>query len=100
MLNRTSPEQMVDLQGRPYFLWDSDMTLDELRERLADPDPEIQAYHLGKVMRQARPDDVFAFASPGTIRQLWPRLLRYLGQRRDFWTWIFETWEAQGRVWR
>ncbi len=100
MLNRTSPEKMVDSQGRPYFLWDCDMTLAELRERLADPDPEVRAYHLGKVMRQARPDDVFTFASPARIRELWPRLLRYLGRTRDFWTWIFDTWEAQGRVWR
>jgi hypothetical protein len=76
------------------------MTLAELRDRLADPDPEVQAYHLGKLMRQARPDDVFTFATPRQIRSLWPLLLRYLGSTRDFWTWIFEAWEAQGHVWR
>lgn len=100
MLNRTPPEQMVDAQGRPYFLWDCEMTLAQFQERLADPDPEVRAYHLGKLMRQARPDDVFSFAAPAQIRELWPRLLRYLGQTREFWTWLFETWEAQGHVWR
>ena len=55
---------------------------------------------MGKLMRQAKPDDVFTFASPRQIRELWPLLERYLGKKREFWTWLFETWEAQGRVWR
>jgi hypothetical protein len=87
---------MTDRQGRPYFLWDCDMTLDELRARLADPDPEIRAYLIGKIMRQAKPDDVFTFVSPRTIRELWPQIERHLGSQRDFWTWLFKTWEAQG----
>lgn len=51
-------------------------------------------------MRQAKPDDVFLFVRPREIRDLWPRLDRYLGRTREFWTWLFETWEGQGRVWR
>jgi hypothetical protein len=97
----TTPEQiMTDAQDRPYFLWDCDLTLDEFRRRLEDPDPEVRAYLVGKLMRQAKPDDVFLFVRPRSIRELWPRLTRYLGQTRGFWTWLFETWEAQGRVWR
>ena len=66
----------------------------------SDPDSEVRAYLLGKLMRQAKPDDVFSFASPRTIRELWPRLERYLGKSREFWTWLFDTWERQGHVWR
>ena len=51
-------------------------------------------------MRQAKPDDVFLFVRPSAIRELWPRLLRYLGRTREFWTWLFDTWEAQGHDWR
>jgi len=40
------------------------------------------------------------FTTPGTIRELWPRLTRYLGHTREFWTWLFETWEGQGHGWR
>jgi hypothetical protein len=35
--------------------------LEEFRERLRDPDPAVRAYYLGKLMRQAKPDDVFTF---------------------------------------
>jgi len=54
---------MVDARGRPYFLWDDDLTIDMSRAHLVDPDPEVRAYFLGKLMRQARPDDVFTFVT-------------------------------------
>jgi hypothetical protein len=100
MLAPTSPELLVDAEGHPYFLWDSRMTLDEFREGLRDPEPEIRAYLVGKLMRQAKPDDVFSFVSAREIRELWPRLERHLGKRREFWSWLFDSWEAHGHVWR
>ena len=100
MLNPTSPELLVDKEGHPYFLWDSTMTLAEFREALRDPDPEVRSYLIGRLMRQAKPDDVFSFVSAREIRDLWPRLERYLGKKREFWSWLFEAWEARGHVWR
>jgi hypothetical protein len=100
VLDPTPRERLTDAQGRPYFLWDCDLTLQEFERKLLDPDPDVRAYLVGKLMRQAKPDDVFQFVTARTIRELWPRLVRYLGRTRDFWTWIFEAWEAQGRVWR
>jgi hypothetical protein len=32
-----------------------------------DPDPQVRAYFLSKVMRQGKPDDVFSFV---TLREL------------------------------
>lgn len=92
VLNPTPAERLCDAQGRPYFLWDSDMTLAVFRERLRDADPDVRAYYPGKLMRQAKPDDVFSFATRAEIEALWPRLERYLGKRRAFWTWLFELW--------
>ena len=100
MLSFTPRESLTDGRGRPYFLWDCDLTLDQFREALRHSDPEVRSYFVGKVMRQAKPDDVFQFVTPRTIRDLWPRLTRYLGNTREFWTWLFETWEGQGRAWR
>lgn len=96
-LNPTPPEKLVDQQGRPYFLWDMDMTLDEFREALQN-DPDVRGYFIGKLMRQARPDDVFTFVSVAEIRELWPKVERHLGKTREFWVWLFDTWEKQGVV--
>jgi hypothetical protein len=100
MLHPTPTHRLLDAHGRPYFLWDVEMTLDEFRRRLQDPDPQVRSHLIGKLMRQAKPDDVFSFVRPREIRELWSQLTPYLGQTRDFWTWIFDTWEAQGHVWR
>jgi hypothetical protein len=100
LLCPTRPELLVDQAGRPYFLWDDDLTLADFRERLRDPDADVRAYYIGKLMRQAKPDDVFTFVTPREIRALWPRVLRHLGRTRDFWTWLFAKWERQGHVWQ
>ncbi len=87
LLNPLPAERLVDSEGRPYFLWDNDLTLGQLQERLASDDLEVSAYWLGTMMRQARPDDALALCEPARMRLLWPRLERYLGNQRGFWTW-------------
>jgi len=59
MLQPTPEHLLTDSEGRPYFLWDCEMTVEELRAGLLDPDRRVRAYLAGKVMRQAKPDDVF-----------------------------------------
>ncbi len=88
--NPTPREKMLDDRARPYFLWDVDITIGEFEARLRDPDLEVRAYFVAKLMRQARPDDVFTFVGMGEIEALWPRLTRHLGQSLPFWTWVRE----------
>ena len=98
ILNPTPPDRLTDRQGRPYFLWDMDMSLDQFRESLRHGDPRVRAYFLGKLMRQAKPDDVFSFASVTEIRELWPEIERYLGRSAAFWSWLLRTWKTQARA--
>jgi hypothetical protein len=92
-LNPTAPEHLVDERGRPYFLWDVDMTLDRFRELLRSGDPELRAYLVGKLMRQAKPDDVFSFVSLEEIRAVLPGARRHLGRSGPFWEWLLDVWK-------
>ena len=93
VLNPTPSSRLVDGKHRPYFLWDEDRTtLDDFVRRLSDPDPETRAYNIGKLMRQANPDDVFTFVTRRDIETLWPRVVLHLGYERAFWTWILARW--------
>lgn len=93
----TPPERPCDTQGRPYFLWDSDMTLDALRAVLRDPELEVRAAYVGKLMRQAKPDDVFEFVRLDDVVALWPRVERSLGRERAMWQYLLGRWqEARG----
>src|SRR5262245_5191101 len=94
LLHPTRPEHLVDAHNRPYFLWDCDLTLDEFRARLAEPDPVVRAYFVAKLMRQARPDDVFQFVRLDELGRLWPLLERHLGRTRPFWRWWLQGWEV------
>ncbi|HVS09098.1 MAG TPA: hypothetical protein VMS76_04420 [Planctomycetota bacterium] len=96
VLNRTPLEVMLDPQGRPYCLWDVDMTLARFQELLREGDADVRAYLIGKLMRQAKPDDDFTFVSLREIHEAWLRLERYLGRTREFWRWLLATWQEQG----
>jgi len=98
LLFPTPPERLCDAQGRPYFLWDSEMTLDAFRAVLADPDPDVRAAYVGKLMRQAKPDDVFQFVCLSEIVALWPRLERYLGRERPMWRFLLDGWQEARRA--
>ena len=70
----TPPHLLVDQQGRPYFLWDVDLTLTEFRERLSSDDPGMRQHFLAKLMRQAKPDDAVTLTTPQAIADDFARL--------------------------
>jgi hypothetical protein len=92
VLNPTPRERLLDAEGRPYFLWDVDMTLAQFEQLLRTADRETKAYFVGKLMRQAKPDDVFSFVGEDDIRELWPDVQPYLGRSREFWRWLLDAW--------
>lgn len=74
------------------------MTLVELEQRLASDDLSVRAYLIGKIMRQAKPDDALQLVSPQDLADLWPMLEKYLGETREFWSWLLEEWRGRGIV--
>lgn len=97
VLNPTPIDRRLDAQGRPYFLWDANITETEFRELLAREDRELKSVLLAKLMRQAKPDDVFIYATEAEIRQLWVHIVPHLGRTRAFWEWLFAAWDALDR---
>lgn len=71
------------------------MTLEAFRAELASPDRVVRAYMTAKVMRQAKPDDVFSFVTVEQILDLWNDLEMHLGKSREFWRWILEGWRRR-----
>lgn len=72
------------------------MSEGKFRDLLGQEDDSVKAVLLAKLMRQAKPDDVFLYTSEAEIRRLWPRILRHLGQSRAFWQWLLAAWEKLG----
>lgn len=84
--------------GRPWFLWDVDVTEDELRQRLLDPDPKIRAQWQGVILREATFSETWRYVSLAEVVRDWEHIQRHLGRRRAFWEWILRGWREDGLI--
>ncbi len=83
----TSPSLLEDTH-RPYFLWWTVATVADFRAHLADTDPDVRAYWMGALLREANTRDVWLFVTPEMIRASWDRLQRHLGRSRAMWAYL------------
>jgi hypothetical protein len=88
---------LQDASAVPYFMWDEPMTLADLRQRLASGPPAERLRLLGKILREARDPDVWAFTSRQEVLALWPALRVHLGRRRPFWEFLLDRWREIDR---
>lgn len=80
--------------ARPYFVWWADVTVGDLKQKLASGDIEQRSYWLGALLREANTRDVWLFTTPAEIRAHWPHLVRYLGSGRQRWAWLLDIPDA------
>ena len=81
---------LAEPSTRPYFLWWTDATVGDLHARLVDPDPDVRAYWMGALLREANTRDVWLFVTPDQIRASWDRLQRHLGRSRSMWAYLLD----------
>src|SRR5262249_47237485 len=77
-------------ETHPYFLWWTDITVGELKERLACPDLEERGYWMAAVLREAHTRDVWLLLHPQEIGGMWAALQRYLGRARELWSYLLD----------
>jgi hypothetical protein len=81
---------------RPYFLWDVEVTVAELRQRLADPDPATRSLWMARVLREARYPDVWKLVDVVEVNRCYPLIRPHLGRSRRFWDFLLEGWRSDG----
>jgi len=87
---------MTASELRPYFLWDEDVSIAELRQTLAEADSPRRDQLVGKMLREARDLDVWQFIRPVEVARLLERIRRRVGRRYAFWAFLIEGWRARG----
>ncbi len=101
MLPRSMRPLSTDLDdphAQPYFIWDEEITIAELQRKLQSSDPDERALWMGRIMREARYQDVWRFLRLGDVLEMLPRVERYLGRSREFWTWLIKGWRTDGLI--
>ncbi|MCB1032572.1 MAG: hypothetical protein KDD47_01910 [Acidobacteria bacterium] len=83
-------------ESRPYFLWDEQTTIAELRQRLKGDDVHERLRLMAKMLREARDLDVWEFVRPQEVAEELPRIAHRLGRRRPFWEFLIGGWREDG----
>ena len=89
---RALTTDMAQLELRPYFLWDEDVSIGELQAVFAAPDGPRRDQLLAKMLREARDIDVWEFVRPLEVARVLERLRRRIGRRYAFWNFLIEGW--------
>lgn len=87
---------MSDPDVVPYFTWDAPLTVAQIRTILLIGAEGERLRLLGKILREARDTDVWAFTTPSFVSHNWRKLRPYLGRRRAFWEWLLGRWKEDG----
>jgi len=95
MLSPTPRREWVDAQGRPYFLWDTDMTLATFVDRLRDPDVEVRAYLVGRSCARRSRTTLHLRVPPRDCRSL-AAAREVPREESTLWTWLLDWWKARG----
>jgi hypothetical protein len=91
--------RLDDDAARPWFFWDEDLSVAEVKARLAGEDRVERLRLLGKLLREANDTEVWQFVTPQEVADALPELARALGTRRlPFWTFVIDRWRAYGLV--
>ncbi len=96
MVRRPAEPERTDEDAIPRFLWDRSITRATLREILANPADGRRLHLLATLLREARPDEVWAWITPQAVAAELDTLGPLLGRRRAFWIWLFDGWRSLG----
>ena len=83
---------------RPDFLWDEDLSREDLKRILNSGNEEERLYYAGKILREARFEEVWDYISPAFLASHWEKLRLRLGRKKKFWEFLYTTWQRHGLV--
>ena len=71
----------------------------EIRRALRDGPVDERLHWMGRIMREARYEDIWAYVSlRGDVLPEWERLRRRLGRRRPMFEFLMERWRHAGLI--
>ncbi len=101
MMSNSAPQMSLRLdrdEVRPYFLWDTTLTVGDLRRLLRDGDQATWLYWTARILRDARYADVWLFVSLREVLEHWDDLRQRLGRERVRWDFMIDGWRADGLI--
>ena len=82
-------------KARPYFIWDADLTEEDVRAILAGQRGELeQVQMIAHIMQNARFEDIWKYLKLADIVKHWPLVYRMLWpqESKELWAWALRVW--------
>ena len=80
------------IKNRPYFLWDYDLSEDEVRAILAGTNQTDKNWMLSRILESAKYEDVWKYTSLSEVRQMMP-ILKIKKPIRQAWERALSVWQ-------
>jgi hypothetical protein len=79
----------------PYFLWDYDLSPQQVQDLLKASSPEDKAWLISRILNYARWDDIWRYVTVNDIRQHFDQLHFRHPQDRELWAYALERWSHE-----
>jgi hypothetical protein len=86
----------VSAGQRPYFLWDYEISDDEVRAILRDGEPFDKAWVMSRILEHARWDDIWRYLTVADVRENFENLRFRRPQDQELWAYALERWAHHG----
>ena len=78
---------------RPDFIWDYDLTEEDVRAILRGDNEYEKLWVMVRIMESARWSDIWKYLTIAEINHYWSQLYRRMRREvRDVWAWAMEVW--------
>lgn len=84
---------MKSIGTRPYFLWDYDLTEDDVRRILKGDNETEKIWMMSRIVGHAAYDDVWKYITYTELKEWFPKL-QLRPQLRRVWEYALSVWEG------
>jgi len=79
---------------RPYFLWDYDLTEEQVRAILRGDDEVEKAWLITRILEYAKWEDIWRYLTVDDVRENLNRLRFRWPRDRELWTYALKRWRG------
>ncbi|MBI4788943.1 MAG: hypothetical protein HY782_18075 [Chloroflexi bacterium] len=86
-------ERTERARKRPYFIWDYDLTEEDVRAILRGDNEYEKLWVMVRILERCRLEEIWSYVTPAQLRQYWPQIHRRIRKElRGAWEWAMEVW--------
>lgn len=77
---------------RPYFIWDYDISEDQIPQILQGGDEQQKVWLIGRILQYARWEDIWKYLTLDMVRQYFDRIAWRFPETKEMWRYSLELW--------